>query len=90
MAIKDVTRSDIEWFKQAIRDGKTATKRKPGEKRERFAPAVLGGPGVANRCLALLSKMFNLAEIWGWRTENTNPVRLVAKNPESEATLPFG
>ncbi len=83
MAIKDVTRSDIEWFKQAIRDGKTATKRKPGEKRARFAPAVLGGPGVTNRCLALLSKMFNLAEIWGWRTENTNPVRLVAKYPEN-------
>lgn len=83
LAVKDVTRSDIESFKQAIRDGKTATKRKPNEKRERFAPAVLGGPGVANRCLALLSKMYNLAEIWGWRAENSNPVRLVAKYPEN-------
>jgi len=33
--------------------------------------AVLGGPGIANRNLALLSKMFNLAETWQWRPPTT-------------------
>jgi len=82
IAVKDVTCSDIETFKQAVRDGKTATK--PGEKRERFGPSASGGPGAANRCLALLSKMFNLAEVWGWRPEHSNPVHMVAKYKENK------
>jgi len=36
-------------------------------------------PGAANKCLALLSKMFNLAEKWGIRIDGTNPVRHVEK-----------
>jgi len=84
LAIKDVARSDIERLKTDIADGKTATKPKPGDKQERFGPAAKGGRGAANRCLALLSKMLNLAESWGWRAEHTNPVRLVAKYPENE------
>ena len=39
-------------------------------------------PGAANRCLALLSKMFNLAEAWGLREDGTNPTRHVEKYPE--------
>lgn len=39
-------------------------------------------PYEANRCLALLSKAFNLAEVWGWRPDGSNPVRHVAKYPE--------
>jgi integrase len=39
-------------------------------------------PYGANRVLALLSKMFNLAERWGVRTEGTNPCRFVDKFPE--------
>lgn len=41
-----------------------------------------GKPGAANRCLSLLSKMFNLAESWGLRPENSNPVRHVGRYPE--------
>ncbi|MBI4377285.1 MAG: tyrosine-type recombinase/integrase [Elusimicrobia bacterium] len=36
-------------------------------------------PGAANRCLALLSKMMNLAEKWGLRADGSNPVRHVEK-----------
>ena len=39
-------------------------------------------PGAANRCLALMSKMFNLAEKWGLRPDGSNPTRHVEKYPE--------
>ncbi len=39
-------------------------------------------PGAANRVLALLSKMFNLAEMWGMREEGTNPVRHIQRYRE--------
>ncbi len=36
----------------------------------------------ANRILNLLSKIFNLAETWGVRANNTNPVKGIKKYPE--------
>jgi integrase len=36
-------------------------------------------PYEANRLLALLSKMFNLAEEWGFRPEGSNPCRRIRK-----------
>ncbi len=39
-------------------------------------------PYQANRTLGVLSKMFNLAEIWGVRPEGANPCRHVAKYRE--------
>jgi integrase len=39
-------------------------------------------PANANRCLALLSHMFNLAEKWGERPRGTNPCTHVDKYPE--------
>ena len=41
-------------------------------------------PYQANRCLEQISKMFNLAEMWGLRTEGTNPRRHVKKYPEKK------
>lgn len=41
-----------------------------------------GKKGAANRVIALLSKMFNLAEKWKYRPQGTNPCRHVAKFPE--------
>jgi integrase len=41
-------------------------------------------PGAANRTLALLSKMFNLAEIWGLRPDGSNPCRHVEKFKENK------
>ena len=39
-------------------------------------------PGAANRTLALISKMMNLAEKWGWRPDGSNPCRHVERYPE--------
>ena len=36
---------------------------------------------IANTAIAILSKVFNLAEIWGWRDDYTNPCRHVKKFP---------
>jgi integrase len=41
-------------------------------------------PYLANRCLAVLSKMMNLAEEWGLRADGTNPCRHVKKYRESK------
>ena len=79
--VTDVTRADIDRFKRSVKDGKTAKERGP---ERRGGAAVRGGAGAANRCLALLSKMFNLAERWGLRPDGSNPVRHVAKYPEGK------
>lgn len=39
-------------------------------------------PYQANRTLGILSKMMNLAEIWGLRQDGSNPCRHVKKYPE--------
>ena len=36
-------------------------------------------PYQANRALGVISKMFSLAEVWGWRAEGTNPCRHVKR-----------
>lgn len=41
-------------------------------------------PYHANRTLAVLSKMFNVAEDWGMRVEGTNPTRRIKKYREEE------
>lgn len=38
----------------------------------------------ANRCLAVLSVMFNLAEIWGLRADGTNPCKHIKKYTEQK------
>ena len=80
--VADVSRAEVEQFKLAVKNGKSAQivpREPPGY---RGGAVVRGGPGVANRCLALLSKMFNLAEGWGLRPENSNPVRHIGKYAE--------
>jgi integrase len=39
-------------------------------------------PYFANRCLAILSKMLNLAELWGLRPDGSNPCRHIRKYKE--------
>ncbi len=79
--VADLTQTDIDRFKKAVKGGKTA---RPRKEAQQGGPGVTGGPGVANRCLALLSKMFNLAERWGWRPGGTNPCRHVDKYKENK------
>jgi integrase len=49
-----------------------------------FHRGLSGKPYRANRCLSLLSKAFNLAELWGMRPEATNPTRHVRKYAETK------
>ena len=44
--------------------------------------SLKSSPFAANRVVALLSKMFNLAEKWGHRGRNTNPCRGIERYPE--------
>ena len=46
-------------------------------------------PIRANRVQALLSKMFNLCEKWGLRSQNTNPCRHVTRYPERQVHRPL-
>ena len=75
--VQDVTRADIERAKHGIRIGQTARTRKA---RPRGRSIIRGGPVVANRCVALLSKMFERAEAWGIRQDN--PARRIGKYKE--------
>lgn len=43
-------------------------------------------PTQANRVLSLIRKMFNLAELWGYRPDGSNPCRHVPKYPEKGST----
>ena len=45
--------------------------------------SLRGTPYKANRAIALLSKMFNLAEKWGIRPDGTNPCRHIEKYDET-------
>lgn len=76
-----VSRNDIERLKCAVADGKTSVNRQGKETRQ---AACNRRNGAANRCLALLSEMFNLAEEWGLRDQQTNPVRGIKKFKENK------
>ena len=49
----------------------------------RLHRSMAATPRRANHTLAVLSKMFNLAEAWGLPPENSNPCRLVKRYPET-------
>ncbi len=89
--VADVKRADIDKLKRAVKDGKTAYDQKHDftawrdtNRTKRSRRIVKGGSGAANRVLALVSKMFNLAERWGMRADGTNPCRHVEKYKEQK------
>ena len=43
-------------------------------------------PAAANLLLSLLRKMFNMAEVWGYRPDGSNPCRHVPRYPQRSAT----
>lgn len=49
---------------------------------QKFHLSMKGTPAHANRVLRTLSKMFNLAEDWEYRPQNTNPVSKVERYKE--------
>ncbi len=50
----------------------------------KFHKSLNATPYEANRALALLSKALNLAELWGWRPDGSNPCRHVRKYAEAK------
>ena len=50
----------------------------------KLATGMASTPAMANKVLSLLSKAFNLAEIWGWRPEGQNPCRHIARYREEK------
>lgn len=82
--VAEITRADVEDLKRTIREGKTS--KRTARRREGGSGGrdIRGGPGSANRVLGQLSKMFNLAEVWGWRPESSNPVRKVQRYKEKK------
>lgn len=75
--VAEITRADIEFVKTSIREGKTAARKKA---KYRGRSIVTGGPGVANRTVALMSKMMACAVDWGMRRDN--PALRIKKYPE--------
>ena len=49
---------------------------------ERFAERMADVPTMRNRVLALVSRLFTLAEHWDWRPQRSNPVRGVDRARE--------
>src|SRR3546814_9017339 len=43
-------------------------------------------PADANRTFSVMRRMFNLAEVWGYRPDGTNPCRHVPMFPNGKAT----
>ena len=67
LKVSEVTRSDIHTLKDDISNGKSARKLKAKPRGRRY---VRGGKGIANRMLALMSKMFACAIDWELRSDN--------------------
>lgn len=78
--LKSIGRADIEWFRDEVASGRTV-----GANPHRIVDdstariIVRGGEGVANRCLSLLSSMFELAEQSGYIEPGSNPALGVAR-----------
>ena len=81
MSVIELGREDLQRFMRAVKEGRTSltkrnTKRGPGS-------LITGGTGVANRCLSIISKMLNLAEVWDIRPANSNPCGQIERYPEN-------
>ena len=66
LAVREVTRADLERLHLAVMEGKTARQLTAKPRGRRI---IRGGAGIANRVLALVSKMFACAEDWGFAQE---------------------
>ncbi len=82
--LKTVTTEDIERFASNVRSGEHLPSNRNHRLDCQVGTVARGGPGAANRSLALLSKMFNLAEKWSLRPGGSNPVRHVTRYKEKK------
>ncbi len=80
-----VTKADVLCFRNAVRDGITARKACASKRTSYNEPK--GGEGVANRCLSLLSKIFNFAIDSESIKRTDNPVQRTKKFQETRKTI---
>lgn len=78
--IEAVSRTDVVELHAKI--GRQHAQARASRRKGKRKPVMRGGKGVANRVLALLSKMFNCAEDWGLRPQSSNPCKRVKKYKE--------
>ncbi|WP_150523127.1 tyrosine-type recombinase/integrase [Roseibium sediminis] len=84
---RPTTQRHIKWIFEKVIRPKLGHLKVASVKRKdiiRLHTKLASTPSKANQTLAYLSKAFNLAEIWEWREEQTNPVRLVKRYKENE------
>ncbi len=81
LRIAEIERQDISRLMQEVAVGKTAREEKTIKQGKRI---VSGGEIVANRVLALMSKMLALAEDWHYRSAGTNPCKGIKKFKENK------
>jgi integrase len=78
-----IANDELFWRRHVLSTlGRTRVADVTREDVTRLHRAKASTPYSANRMLALLSKAFNLAEVWGWRPDNTNPCRHVRRFKE--------
>ncbi len=75
--VNNVERGDVIDFMQRVKNGETAHDKRTGN--NGGGAVVRGGPGAANRCHSLLSKMFNVALTEGILISGINPAYHVPK-----------
>lgn len=78
--IRDITHTQIQELFQKVSEGW----RPDDKKRRKGGQKGSATPIQANRLLAYLSKLFNLAEKWGYRPLNSNPCQHIERNPETK------
>ena len=79
MKVRNVTRADVQRAMRQVREGKTA---RTLEAKPRGRRIIRGGPGIANRVLRLLGKMFACAQGWDLRPDNpARGIRLFKESP---------
>ncbi len=86
--VAEITHADVDDLKRKIAAGRTARPAVPIEKGGNGGLPVTGGPGVANRTLAALSKMMSLAEEWGVPIHSWGmPIRCPSYRPSRPRVL---
>ncbi|WP_428521987.1 tyrosine-type recombinase/integrase [Roseibium sp.] len=83
---RPTTLKHVKWMFETVIGPKLGSLKVASVKRKDILQVHTGlakTPTKANHMLGYLSKAFNLAEMWEWRAEQTNPVRGVKKFKEN-------
>ncbi len=82
MKVAEVTNADAHKLHQRVTVG--GVKIHQSKRKNYNGKVTRSQPITANRVIALVSKMMNLAEQWGLRPQNSNPCRHLKRNKENK------